>query len=71
MHLKPEQRYRLLEGLVQSLNDPKLDVRRISLKALHILTGQTRGFPPNGPIEKRLAAIADWEKWLEEYRNNL
>jgi integrase len=71
IHLTPQQRYRQYQGLVQSLNDPKPDVRRIAMQALRILTNQTRGFRFNDPVEKRLEAIARWDAWLAEYQKSL
>jgi hypothetical protein len=71
IHLDPEQRLHLLEGLVDSLEHPKLQVRKISLKALKIHTGQSKGFDPSGSPERRAAAVHRWRRWLDEARANL
>lgn len=71
IHLSENQKVRLYEGLIQSLSDSKLDVRRIALLALNIQTGQTKGFNPEAPTAEREARIREWKKWLEEYKSNL
>jgi HEAT repeat protein len=71
IHLTDAQHYKLLEGLINSLDDPKLQVRVIAAKALKIQTGQTKGFDPNGSQEERAEKIAEWKKWLKEYQSNL
>lgn len=71
IHLTDVQRYKLLEGLVNSLSDPKPQVRDIATKALKIQTGQTKGFNPNGSLEARAEKIAEWQKWLKEYQSSL
>lgn len=71
IHLTDAQHYKLVEGLVNSLNDPKLQVRDIATKALQIQTGQTKGFNPNGSLEERTEKIAEWKKWLKEYQSSL
>ena len=71
IHLNEQQKFRLLQGLVKALNDNKYQVRRDAIRALKIRTGQTRGFKANADIEKRLAAIREWDSWLEEYQQHL
>jgi HEAT repeats len=71
IHLGPEQRVRLLDGLISALDDPTPQVRQISLQALRILTGQTRGYQPQSSVEARRAAIEAWQRWLAEYRSQL
>src|SRR5258708_772187 len=44
IHLSPQGKRRLYEGLIFALDDPKLQVRQIARQALEILTGQTKGF---------------------------
>jgi hypothetical protein len=68
IHLTEKQKVRLYEGLIQGLSDPKLDVRQISLLALHIQTGQTKNFEANASPAQREASIREWKRWLEEYR---
>jgi HEAT repeat protein len=71
IHLTSKQRFKLLEGLVRGLNDPKPDVRRIAILALSIQTGQTKGYNPDAWEGQRNAAILEWETWLREYKSNL
>jgi hypothetical protein len=71
IHLTPEQKVLLYRGLIASLADPKLDVRRIAILALRIHTGQTKGFNPRGAPETRQAAIEAWFQWLSEYTAQL
>lgn len=71
IHLKDEQKVLLFEGLIQALDDPKPQVRDIAIKALHIQTGQTKGFKPNASQADRSQAIEVWIAWLEEYKANL
>jgi len=71
VHLSPAQKLWLLEGLVHALDDPKAQVRQVALQALTILTGQTKGFQPDGSAQARRAAIETWRRWLAEYRANL
>jgi len=69
IHLTEKQKVRLYDGLVNSLNDPKLDVRSIAVLALSIQTGQTKGFEAGAAPAQREAAIREWKKWLDEYRS--
>ena len=71
IHLAPAQKLRLFEGLVGALDDEKLQVRQIALQALQILTGQSKGFLPGGDPETRGRAVAEWRRWVAEYRSNL
>ena len=71
IHLAPAQKVRLFEGLIQALDDEKVQVRQIALQALQILTGQTKGFHPVAPPEARRRAVEEWKRWLAEYRANL
>lgn len=71
IHLSPQQRFGLISGLVEALGDDNPQVRHISILALKIQTGQTKGFDPNASAEERSARIAAWRQWLEEYKNNL
>jgi HEAT repeats len=71
IHLAPAQRLRLLTGLIAGLEDEKPQVRQIALQALQILTGQTKGFVPGGDPTARARAVAEWKRWLDEYRANL
>jgi len=71
VHLAPAQKLRLFEGLVDALDDPKLQVRQVAIQALSILTHQTKGYAPGGDANARSAAVAAWRRWLVEYRANL
>jgi hypothetical protein len=71
IHLSEHQRLRVYEGLVESLRSENPQVRDISMKALKIHTGQTKGFRPRASAVERADAIREWESWLDEYRNNL
>jgi HEAT repeat protein len=71
IHLTEDQKFRLVERLIEALRDPKLQVRQIALQALRIQTGQTKNFDPDGPPQAREAAIQEWRRWLEAYRSQL
>lgn len=71
IHLAPAQRLRLFEGLIQSLDSETPQVRQIALQALQILTGQNKGFVPGAAPEARHRAVAEWKRWLAEYRASL
>jgi hypothetical protein len=46
-------------------------VRAISIQALQIHTGQSKGFTPDAAEGERAKAVAAWRAWLAEYRSNL
>jgi HEAT repeat protein len=71
IHLTPEQKVRLFEGLIGALDDPKPQVRQVAALALQILTGQTKGFNPGGAVGTQQAAIDAWQAWLAEYKRHL
>jgi hypothetical protein len=71
IHLTPDQKARLLAGVIEALGDEKLDVRKIAIRVLKIHTGQKKGFDPEGTPEDRARALAAWRQWLDEYRANL
>lgn len=71
IHLRPEERLAQFEGLVAALDDEKPQVRAISIKALRILTGQTKGFRPQASAAERDAAVERWRRWIDEYRASL
>jgi HEAT repeat protein len=71
VHLAPAQKLRLFEGLIGALDDPKLQVRQVAIQALSILTHQTKGYSANADAERRKPALANWRRWLVEYRANL
>lgn len=71
IHLDEAEKVRLYEGLIQALSSDVTQVRQIAIKALSILTGQTKGYRPGGTPEKRQPGIEEWRRWLAEYKENL
>jgi HEAT repeat len=71
IHLTELQKVRLFAGLIKALDDENPQVRSIAAQALKIHTGQTKGYHPRAPQEKRREAIVVWQRWLLEYRRNL
>jgi HEAT repeat protein len=71
VHLSEEQKADLFSGLINGLSDPKLQVRKISIQALKIHTGQSKGFSPAGSETQRAKSVQEWRRWLADYRANL
>lgn len=71
IHLNERQKVRLFGKLIDGLSDPKPQVRAISIQALQIHTGQSKGFQPDGSDGARSNAIESWKRWLQEYERNL
>ena len=71
IHLTPKQKAHLFERLIEALSSPVLQVRQIALQALHIHTGQSKGFQPNAAESLRSRQIEEWKKWLVQYRASL
>lgn len=71
IHLDAKQKVRVYEGLIAALENPKIQVRAVSIQALSILTGETKGFHPLYPEDRRERSIAMWQHWLDEYRAKL
>jgi len=71
IHLDAKQKVRVYEGLIAALSNPKSQVRAVSIQALSILTGQTKGFHALYPEDRRERSIAMWQHWLDEYRAKL
>lgn len=71
VHLSERQKAELFGGLIDGLSDPKPQVRQISIQALKIHTGQTKGFQPTAGAARRSKSVRKWQKWLTEYRTNL
>lgn len=71
IHLNKEQKAWVYDGLIQALSNPEPQVRAVSIQALSILTGQTKGFHALYPEERRERSIALWQQWLQEYRASL
>jgi integrase len=68
VHLKPPQKIRLFEGLIDSLEHPSAEVRGFARLALQIQTGKGFGFVPNGDPAGRAKALRLWRSWLSEYK---
>lgn len=71
VHLTEAQRTRVYEGLIQALSSPEPHVQAVSIQALSILTGQTKGFHPLYPDDRKQRSIAMWEKWLADHKASL
>lgn len=71
VHLSDAEKVRVYEGLIQALASEEPQVRSIAIQSLHIYTGQAKGFHPIAPPEKRQQSIAQWKRWLAEYKENL
>lgn len=71
IHISPSQRLIILKGLVAGLDNEILQVRKSSLQALQIQTGQSKGFVPTAEEAERAQSIAEWNQWLEEYEQSL
>lgn len=71
IHLNEQEKVRIYEGLIEALSNPEPQVRAVSIQALSILTGQTKGFHPLYPEDRRERSIAMWQHWLEEHRTRL
>lgn len=71
VHLNEAQKVRVFEGLIQALSSPTAQVRAVSIQALSILTGQTKGYHHLLSEDRRERSIAMWQKWLDEYRTKL
>ena len=71
IHLDAKGKVRVFEGLIAALSNPKSQVRAVSIQALSILTGQTKGFHALYPEDRRERSIAMWQQWLEDYRAHL
>lgn len=71
VHLSQAQKVRVYEGLIQALSSPTAQVRAVSIQALSILTGETKGYHYLLGEDRRERSIAMWQKWLEEYRARL
>ena len=71
IHLSPAEKLPLFQGLIKGLDDPKLQVRKISIKALKIQTGQTKGYRANAQPGERSEKVEAWKQWLETYSQNL
>lgn len=71
IHLTEAQKVKLYEGLIAGLASEERQVRGIAIQALRVLTGQTKGYVPGMPPERRRKAIETWTRWLAEYKENL
>lgn len=71
VHLSEAEKVRMYEGLIEALSSDEPQVRAIAIQALSIHTGQDKGFLPGVSPERRRQSIAQWKKWLAEYKENL
>jgi HEAT repeat protein len=71
IHLTERQKVALFARLIEGLSDEKPQVRAISIQALGIHTGQSKGFRPQAPLHERTRAVEAWKAWLAEYEKNL
>jgi HEAT repeat protein len=71
IHLDEKRKVRIYEGLIAALSHPKPEVREVSIQALSVLTGQTKGFHALYPEERRERSIAMWNQWLADHRAKL
>lgn len=71
VHLTEAQKARVYEGLIQALSSEEPHVQAVSIQALSILTGQTKGFHPLIPSDRKQRSIEMWEKWLADYKASL
>lgn len=71
VHLSEAEKVRIYEGMIDALASEEPQVRSIAIQSLHIYTGQTKGFHPIAPPEKRQQSIARWKEWLAEYKASL
>ena len=62
----------MFQGLARARDGPARPVPKLGqIQALSILTGQTKGFHPLFPEDRRERSIAMWQHWLEQYRAEL
>lgn len=71
IHLKESQKVRLYQGLIEALSNPEPHVQAVTIQALSILTGQTKGFHPQLAPERKQRSIEMWQRWLTGYRESL
>jgi HEAT repeat protein len=71
IHLSEAEKVRIYEGFIRALSNEDPQIRRIAVLGLRIYTGQFKGFHPDAPPAKRQQAIAQWNRWLAEYKANL
>jgi len=71
IHLTEEQKARLFERLIDLLESPNEETRRLAGQILYIHVGQAKGFRANFPPEQRAKSVERWRQWLAEYRESL
>jgi len=71
IHIDEKQKARVYEGLIQVISNPEEQVQAVSIQALSILTGQTKGFHPAFPPDRQQRSIEMWERWLTDFKSNL
>jgi len=70
-HLTEKQKVVLYKELIESLSDPKDDVRKIAALSLQMQTGQTKGYGFNRPLPMRKLSIYRWKQWIAEYEKEI
>ena len=71
IHLTEEQKVRLYGRLIDLLESPNEETRRLAGQILYIHVGQAKGFRFDFPPEQRAKSVERWRQWLDEYRANL
>ncbi len=62
---------RAIPLLILRLEEAEAPVRTSAIEALEKVTGETRGFRPEDPVEARGAAVAAWTEWWFSRRAKL
>ena len=70
-HISPRQRIIILRGLIEGLDSETLQIRKSSITALKVQTGQTKGFSAKAEKPIREERISAWNDWLDEYELNI
>ena len=71
IHLDDRQKARLFRKMIELLDSPNQETRWLAIRVLQVHTGQLKGFFPQWPEERRVAAVERWKRWIEEYEANL
>jgi hypothetical protein len=71
IHLTDAQKVRLYGRLIDLLESPNGETRRLAGQILYLHVGQAKGFRANFPPEQRAKSVERWRQWLDEYRANL
>lgn len=71
IHLDDRQKARLFRRMIELLDSPNPETRWLAIRVLKVHTGQVKGFFPQWPEDRRIAAVERWKRWIEEYEANL